>query len=696
MTIASLLNKIFKANQTPNNTVNWSGVNGLKSIQEDLVDTIRQRTFFTVPTTADLLNQGFSNAILCYVQDNAFYRWQPNGIPNGTTIFPAIDGGVWVQETIGDTDGTVTSIGLSMPAAFTVANSPITTSGVIGVTAAGTSAEYIKGDGTLGTLPTSLISGSGTTNYVSKWSNTTTLTDGIIYDNGTYTGIGTTNPLARVHIKVPDNNPQRGLLCLETTSAGANPFQSFWSNNTWVGYIDVHQNYFNIQSVTNGLMNLNPSGGNVTVGSVTNAGYKFDVVGSFRATSTTTLSSLSGSGTRMVVADATGILSTQAVPTGTITGSGTTNYVSKWSSSSSLSNSVLYDDGTNVGIGTTSPAQKLDVNGLIRTNRTSNTDGGVVFGTVGTYLYGADSGGYLATYTSNTERMRVTNDGNVGIGTTNIGFVTPGRTIMSLNGANSTLIESQVGGVFQSYIFTSPSTFEFYSNSRMDFYTLGTARLVIAPSGNVLIGTLTDNGQKFQVNGGASVNSLAGSGTRMVVADSTGVLSTQAIPTIPTKSFGAWQTDATQTAAVNNTGYGVRFNTADISGQGIAIQADSLGNNTLIKMANAGYYNIQFSFQFQNVDNQLHDVSIWLRKNGQNTAADVAGSGGFLSVPNSHGGTPGHCIAAWNYFVQANANDYYQLVWSTTNATNVTMEFYPAGSPPPSAASAILTVNQVN
>jgi hypothetical protein len=113
-------------------------------------------------------------------------------------------------------------------------------------------------------------------------------------------------------------------------------------------------------------------------------------------------------------------------------------------------------------------------------------------------------------------------------------------------------------------------------------------------------------------------------------------------------------------------------------------------------MTNAWYYNIQFSFQFQNADNQLHDVSIWLRKNGQNTAADVAGSGGFVSVPNSHGGTPGHCIVAWNYFVQANANDYFQLVWSTNSAANVTMEFYPAGSPPPSSASAILTVNQVN
>jgi len=40
MTIQGLLNKIFRANQTQNNTVSWSGSNGLKSIQEDIVQTI--------------------------------------------------------------------------------------------------------------------------------------------------------------------------------------------------------------------------------------------------------------------------------------------------------------------------------------------------------------------------------------------------------------------------------------------------------------------------------------------------------------------------------------------------------------------------------------------------------------------------------------------------------------------------------
>ena len=50
--------------------------------------------------------------------------------------------------------GTVTSVGLSMPSAFNVANSPITTSGTIAVTGSGTTAQYVRGDGSLATFPT--------------------------------------------------------------------------------------------------------------------------------------------------------------------------------------------------------------------------------------------------------------------------------------------------------------------------------------------------------------------------------------------------------------------------------------------------------------------------------------------------------------------------------------------------------------
>ena len=50
--------------------------------------------------------------------------------------------------------GTVTSVGLAMPAAFSVANSPVTTSGTLTVTGAGTTSQYVRGDGTLNTFPT--------------------------------------------------------------------------------------------------------------------------------------------------------------------------------------------------------------------------------------------------------------------------------------------------------------------------------------------------------------------------------------------------------------------------------------------------------------------------------------------------------------------------------------------------------------
>jgi len=49
--------------------------------------------------------------------------------------------------------GSVTSVGLSMPSAFTVTNSPVTTAGTLTVTGAGTTAQYIRGDGSLATLP---------------------------------------------------------------------------------------------------------------------------------------------------------------------------------------------------------------------------------------------------------------------------------------------------------------------------------------------------------------------------------------------------------------------------------------------------------------------------------------------------------------------------------------------------------------
>lgn len=48
---------------------------------------------------------------------------------------------------------------------------------------------------------------------------------------------------------------------------------------------------------------------------------------------------------------------------GGVTGTGTTNYLTKWTGTSTISNSIIYDDGTNVGIGTDNPIAKFEVHG---------------------------------------------------------------------------------------------------------------------------------------------------------------------------------------------------------------------------------------------------------------------------------------------------------------------------------------------
>jgi hypothetical protein len=64
------------------------------------------------------------------------------------------------------TNGTVTSVGLTMPSAFSVANSPVTSSGTLAVTGAGTVSQYVRGDGSLANFPSSTGGGSSLAFYL--------------------------------------------------------------------------------------------------------------------------------------------------------------------------------------------------------------------------------------------------------------------------------------------------------------------------------------------------------------------------------------------------------------------------------------------------------------------------------------------------------------------------------------------------
>jgi hypothetical protein len=147
--------------------------------------------------------------------------------------------------------------------------------------------------------------------------------------------------------------------------------------------------------------------------------------------------------------------------------------------------------------------------------------------------------------------------------------------------------------------------------------------------------------------------------------------------------YGAFSDVTDQFATVINTGYPMRLGITDLT-NGVTVVS-----NSRVTIANTGIYNIQWSGQFRNPLAAEHDVIVWLRKNG----VDVPGSAGVVLVPKKHGSSDGHTLPSWNFLLDVIAGDYYEFVWSTDNIS-VFLSFEPAGSPPPSTASVVLTVTQ--
>lgn len=201
---------------------------------------------------------------------------------------------------------------------------------------------------------------------------------------------------------------------------------------------------------------------------------------------------------------------------GVVDGSGTANYVSKWSDPNTLTNSLIYDNGTNVGIGTSSPDSNLvvDGSGSVRVNlKASNTRYGTIYADSGILALASITAIPLVLATDDTERLRITSTGNVGIGTS-----APAGNL-HIASATDTGIRIQAGASSLSYIDLAdtasgaPAGSIAYNHivDAMTFATGGsnTERMRITSTGNVGIGTSTASRVLTLKNNTGSTNGIS-------------------------------------------------------------------------------------------------------------------------------------------------------------------------------------------
>jgi hypothetical protein len=150
----------------------------------------------------------------------------------------------------------------------------------------------------------------------------------------------------------------------------------------------------------------------------------------------------------------------------------------------------------------------------------------------------------------------------------------------------------------------------------------------------------------------------------------------------PVGYYGSFIDTTTQSAIVINTAYPIRLGVTELS-NGV-----SIASNSRIRIANAGIYNLQFSLQLEKTGGSGNmTADIWLRKNGTN----VPNSTGKVVLTGSANASP--LVVSWNYLINSNSNDYYELIWSTSNL-NVEIVKNPATSTYPLIPSVIATITQ--
>lgn len=148
--------------------------------------------------------------------------------------------------------------------------------------------------------------------------------------------------------------------------------------------------------------------------------------------------------------------------------------------------------------------------------------------------------------------------------------------------------------------------------------------------------------------------------------------------------YGAFSDTTSQTPALANTPYAITMNTTDL------IDGVYLGSPTSrIYCSKSAIYNFQFSLQLNSSNASSKTVTIWARVNG----VDVTNSATQITISGSNT----QLVAAWNFVLQINNGQYFELVWAS-NDTTISLFYSAAQTSPyvrPAIPSVIMTVTEV-
>ena len=406
--------------------------------------------------------------------------------------------------------GTVTSVGLSSATSgVTIGSTPVTTSGTITLaiaTASGSqngllsSTDWTTFNGKQNAL-TNPVTGTGTTNYLPKFTGASTIGNSILSDSGTRLTQNSGDGFA-ISTSSSDTVGSGSFLAL------TNLAQTRWILQQLNASFGLDWWSFNGTSWST-RMQLT-AGGNLLVGTTTDNGYKLDVNGTGRFNGTMSLENDGTYGSTYKTLGFTGNSNgSHRIFAGTADdmyfAAATARGFQFWTNGAATTRMIITSGG-NVGIGTTSPAAiisgtetTLNVKGatassvgsiVARSFGTTNltTIGLAAFDTINLTAIYVESNSPLAIYTNGSEKMRITSTGKIFNSNAPSGdWALELFSNLSTNNAFGLHIR---GG-------TSSTDTPFFVENAAGLTSL----FRITGTGNVLIGTSTSGASKLRIVG---------------------------------------------------------------------------------------------------------------------------------------------------------------------------------------------------